>query len=134
VSVLPLTEVRARAAAALAPATEGDFPVLLDVADAVDPPVILLIWDDPWLTVDGFGPCIFSARFSVLCIAARLEPGPGVETLERMVTYAIERLRADAYSWPQATSSSPRELTFANVKYLGAFLTYQVRVTTEGGP
>lgn len=128
---LALGEVRARAAAALAPASADDPTVHLDVVDAVDPPVILLVWEDPWLTPDSFGPCRFEANLAVLCIAARLEPGPGVQTLEEMVAFVVERLRADTYGWPQASSRAPRVLSFANVNYLAARVVYRVPVTTQ---
>jgi len=131
--VLTLGEVRARAAAALAPASPNDPSVHVDVVDAVEPPAILLVWDDPWLEPQSFGPCLFKANLAVLCIAARIEPGPGVQTLEEMVAFTIERLRADAYSWPQASSRAPRVLRIANLEYLAARVVYQLNVTTEGG-
>jgi hypothetical protein len=134
VSVLPLTEVRARAAAALAPATDQDPDVHVDVVDAVTPPCLLLVWDDPWLvpaTVAGMNGH-YDAQFVVLCIAARLEPGPGVETLEQLVGYTIGRLAADTATWPQATSQAPRVFEIGGVPYLGARLIYRVPVEIGG--
>ena len=98
------------------------------------PPAILLVWGDPWLTPQSFGPALFYAQFTVLCIAARIEPGPGVQKLEEVVSYAIERLQADAYPWPQATSLAPRQIRIAGVDYLGARVTYAVPVQIGGGP
>lgn len=131
---LTLGEVRARAATALAPASPNDPTVFLDVVDAVEPPAILLVWDDPWLEPQSFGPCLFKANLAILCIAARLEPGPGVQTLEEMVAYTVERLRADAYRWPQASSRAPRVFRIGNLEYLAARVVYRLDVTTEGGP
>jgi hypothetical protein len=134
---LQLTEVRARVAAILAPTTDDDPAVLVDVVDAISPPAILLIWDDPWLTPqDGarFGPCVFDAQLMLLCIAGRVpEPGPGIETLEWLIGYAISRLQSDPYPWPQAASRAPRQVTIGGVRYLGAWITYRVPVSIEGG-
>jgi hypothetical protein len=133
-SVLLLTEVRARAAAALAPASATDPEVLVDVVDAVTPPALLLVWDDPWLTpatVAGMNGH-YDAQFVVLCVAARLEPGPGVETLETLVDYVVSRLHAAPEEWPQATSQAPRVFEIGGVPYLGARLIYRVPVQIGG--
>jgi hypothetical protein len=132
--VLELTAVRARAAAALEPATDSDPAVLVDLVDAVHPPVLMLDWDDPWLTpgLDNrpvMGPCVWQANLSVICIASRVEPGPGVETLEQLVTYTIDRFRYDPYPWPVATAQSPRRFDIGGVTYLGARVGYRVPVT-----
>jgi hypothetical protein len=133
--VLALTEVRARAAVALAPASESDPAVHVDVVDSVSPPALLLVWDDPWLvpaTVAGMNGH-YDAQFVVLCVAARLEPGPGVQELEQLVEYTIGRLQADPYAWPQASSQAPRVFPIGGVQYLGARLIYRVPIQI-GGP
>ena len=131
---LPLSEVRGRVAAVLAPASDADPAVHVDVVDAVTPPAILLVWDDPWLESQmSIDSCWFFANLTVLCVAARLEPGPGVEKLEQLVSYAISRLQADPYTWPQASSRAPRVFTIGNIDYLGARVTYRMPVTIEGG-
>lgn len=133
--VLPLTEVRGQAAAALAPAGDDDPEVFVDVVDAVTPPAILLAWDDPWLEPQqNVAGCWHFANLAVLCVAGRLEPGPGIQTLEQMAGYVIERLRADDYNWPQASSQAPREFRIGDVPYLGARVIYRIPVTTQGGP
>jgi hypothetical protein len=129
-STLLLTDVRARAAAALAPATDDDPNVYADLPDAVHPPALFLDWVDPWLepqTVAGNG--WWNARLDVVCIAARVQPGPGVTTLEELVTFAIARLKDDAYPWPAATLQAPRVFTIAGVPYLGARVSYRLPVT-----
>jgi hypothetical protein len=134
VSVLRLGQIRTAAAAALAPAIDGDPVVHLDVVDSVTPPALLLVWDDPWLqpaTVAGMNGH-YDAQFVVLCIAARLEPGPGVEALEQLVDYTVSRLQADANTWPQATSQAPRVFEIGGVPYLGARLIYRVPVQIGG--
>jgi hypothetical protein len=133
-TVLLLTQVRAAAAAALAPATDADPEVHVDVVDSVTPPALLLVWDDPWIvpaTVAGMNGH-YDAQFVVLCVAARLEPGPGVETLERLVDYTIDRLHGDANSWPQASAQAPRVFEIGGVPYLGARLVYRVPVQIGG--
>jgi hypothetical protein len=134
VSVLRLTQVRAQAAAALAPVASTDPAVHVDVVDSVTPPALLLVWDDPWLlpaTVAGMNGH-YDAQFVVACVAARLEPGPGVQKLEELVTYTIGRLHADAYPWPQASSQAPRVFEIGGVPYLGARLIYRVPVQIGG--
>lgn len=132
-AMLSLTDVRAQAAAALAPVTSADPDVFVDVVESVSPPAILLVWGEPWLSPRTFGPCYFDANLDVLCVAARNEPGPGIETLEGMVEYVIGRLIADSYSWPQASSQAPRVIRIADVPYLAARVSYSVPVTTNGG-
>ena len=132
-SVLELVDVRMRAAAALAPADDGDPEVFADLVDAVEPPAILLAWADPWLVPSTFGPALLDASLDVLCVAARLEPGAGVAVLEELVTYTIARLRADVHSWPAVTSEAPQRLPIGGVTYLAARLNYRVPVTTESG-
>ena len=130
---LPLTEVRARAALALDPAEPGAPEVLVNVVDAVTPPVIMLTWEDPWLTprTVGMGDGFWDAQLGVLCLAARLEPGAGVETLEDLVAYAIGRLAADSYPWPVASSQAPRIFEIGGVPLLGARLVYRVPVAAQ---
>jgi len=130
-SLLPLDGVRAAAAAALAPA-DGEWPdlnVLVDVVDAVHPPALMLVWNDPWLEPQAMGRCLFYARLEVLAIASRVEPGPGVQMLERLTGYALAHLAADSYTWPAATVQAPRVFTINGVRLLGAQLFYRVPVT-----
>lgn len=134
-SALSLTGVRAAAAAALAPAAEGDPVVLPDLVDAVDPPALMLEWNDPWVTMQtvagGLG--VFYASMNVLCFASRIEPGPGIETLERLIDFTLERLQADAYSWPLSASQAPRVFEIAGIPLLGARLSFRVPIALNGG-
>jgi hypothetical protein len=134
--VLALTEVRARAATALAPALPDDPAVLEDLVDSVQPPALMLIWNDPWVTlrtVTGSGG-VYEASLTVLCLAGRVEPGPGIETLEQLITHTLGRLQADAYSWPLQASQAPRVFDIGNIPLLGARLTFRVPVSMNGGP
>ena len=125
--LLTMSEVRAWAAAALAPTLPTDPYVFANIVDAIEPPALILGWDDPWLEYKT--SCLFDAQFAVICIAGRVEPDPGVEMLETLVTYTITRLKADSYPWPMASSQAPRKFDFANITYLGARVTYRVPVT-----
>jgi hypothetical protein len=124
-----LADVRARAAAALAPASSDDPEVIVDVVDALSPPALLLLWSDPWLTPRTIGSCYFDAQFEVLAVASRVEPGPGLAKLEELVSYTIDRLQADDYSWPPLTLYAPRRFEIGNITYLGARLVFRVPVT-----
>lgn len=130
---LSLGDVRGRLAAVLAPATDDDPDVTVDVVDSVTPPAILLLWDDPWLTPETYKAIAdrgyWTARIEVLCIASRVEPGPGVEKLEDLVSFVIGRTQADSYSWPAGTVSAPRVFTIGGVPYLGSRITYQLPVS-----
>lgn len=126
--VLPLDQVRAVAAAALAPEVDGDPEVIVSVVDAVHPPALMLLWDDPWLTPRTIGGCLWDARLAVRCVGSRVEPGPGVETLEQLVAYTITRLQADTYTWPEITVTSPRVFTIGNIPLLFADVQLQVPV------
>jgi len=129
VGALPFREVRARAQAALAPRSDEDPPVLLEV-DALDPPAIMLLWDNPWLSpVSVSQTCLFDARLLVLCVAGRIDPNPGVETCENLAAYALERLRDDAYTWTIVSATAPGLFTIANVPLLAGQLSYRVPVT-----
>lgn len=132
-TVTPIVEVRDQAAAALAPVEDTDPPVLADVVDSLTPPALMLIWGDPWLEpgvgVTTMGPCVWRARLQVLAVAGRLEPGPGIRTLEQLVSYVVERMKADSYTWPLDSVSAPRVFDIGSLPYLGARVTYLVPTT-----
>lgn len=128
---LALTEIRAAAAAALQPIEPDDPPVLVDVVDSVTPPALMLLWEDPWLEAGAglgavMGPCLWTARLMVLCVAGRLEPGPGIATLEQLVSHVFDRLSEDEYPWPIGSPTAPRVFDIGGVPYLGARVTYLV--------
>ena len=133
-SALRLTEVRERAAAALAPSVPEDPEVLVDVVDSLTPPALLLLWADPWLdkkTAGGMngGTGLWDAWLEILCIAGRIEPGPGMTKLEELVAFTITRLQEDAYTWPPETFYSPRRFDIGGINYLGARIVLRVPVT-----
>ena len=131
--LLYLGDVRAAAAAALEPLSTDDPPVLVDLVDAVSPPVLMLEWADPWLTPRTIGGMhgLYESHLNVLCLVGRLEPGPGVEELERLAAYVVRRLVTDPRTWPVQGLTSPRRFDFAGVPYLGVRVLLQVPVTIE---
>jgi hypothetical protein len=130
VSLLTLTELREQAAAALAP-QEPNEPVVVDATmDAIEPPALMLGWDEPWLTFQA--PCFWYARLAVLCIAGRVSPDSGVADLEGLVSYVIGRLRQDSYTWPHETTRSPRLFEVGGIPLLAARVIYSCPVTVGG--
>ena len=125
-----LLDARAKLAAALVPLDDGDPSVLVNLVDALEPPVLMLGWGEPWLTPDT--ACLRTGRLVVTCVAGRLVPGAGIETLEELVEHSLGRLRADGGPWPLDSVSGPRVFTVGNVNYLAARITLRVPIT--GGP
>ena len=75
---LPLAEVRARVAEALAPASDSDPEVLPDLVDAVTPPALMLIWDDPWLAPTTIGRGFWDAQIPCYALPAEVSRGQGL--------------------------------------------------------
>ena len=133
-ALIGVTDLRDLAAEALAPVDDTDPTVLVDVVDSLTPPALMLIWGDPWLSPGtgqrpAMGPCLWTARLQVLAVAGRLEPGPGIRTLEQLVGYIVDRLKADAYTWPLEAVTGPRVFDLGGLPYLGARVTYLVPIT-----
>jgi len=129
-TLLGLEQLRPAAADVLAPIDDTDPYVFTDAVDSLTPPALVLGWDDPWLEpgvgLTTMGPCLWTARMQVTCIAGRLEPGAGVDVLEQLVTHVITRLRDDAYRWPLDRVSAPFQRDLAGVTYLACDVIYAV--------
>src|SRR5262245_1232856 len=126
-ALLTPTGLRARAAQLLAPVAANDPQVLNAPVDAVEPPCLIVAWDDPWLTIDT--SCLWYAQLAVICVAGRVEPDAGVQMLENLAAHVITRLAADSgYAWPPALSQAPRLLEIAGIPLLGARLGYRAPV------
>lgn len=128
---LSLSELRAAAADALAWSADGDPYVFVNVVDSLEPPALILDWDDPWLApgvggVASMGPCLYTARLRIVCVAGRLEPGPGIEVLEGLVAFVLDRLKADPYPWPLDRVVAPGQYDLAGVTYLAAAAIYAI--------
>jgi hypothetical protein len=121
-----ILDARAKLGAALAPVDETDPTVLVNLVDALEPPALMLGWGEPWLTPET--ACLRTGRLVVTCVAGRLVPGAGVETLEQLVDYTLRRLAADGGAWPLDTVGGPRVFTIANINYLAARITLRVPI------
>ena len=128
--LLSLTDLRERAAAALAPVVESDPPVIHAPVDAIDPPALMLAWEDPW--IEWRTPCFWDARLGVFCFAGRIEPDAGVAALEGLINYVIGRMRADPYTWPHESTRAPRQLEIGGVPLLAARVIYRSPVAIGG--
>jgi hypothetical protein len=134
-AVFSLVGVRDAVAAILAPRAEEDPPVLVDVVDALYPPALMLLWNDPWLApglqagLNVMGPCLWTAHLQVMCVGSRVEPGPGIRTIETLVAYVVDRLEADVNPWPLEGVTAPRIYDIAGTSYLGARVNYAIPTT-----
>lgn len=130
---LELAALRPAVAAVLAPSSDTDPYVHEDVVDAVTPPALMLAWDDPWLEagpgLPTMGPCLYTARLRVVCIAARLDPGTGVDELERLVAFVLDRMRADPRTWTLDTVTAPEQRDQSGISSLVANVIYAVPTT-----
>ena len=127
-----MPQLRERAAAVLAPQVDGDPPVLAAPLDAVEPPAIMLTWDEPWLEYRS--PCFWDARLAVMVFAGRVEPDAGFATLESLIGLVIRRLAADAsYTWPHQVTRPPTALEVGGISLLLAHVVYRCPVTMTGG-
>lgn len=118
------SDLRARVADALNDPT-GDVTVHADIVDSLTPPAYLLVWGDPWTLPATF--CSHTVRLDVVCIAGRIDPGPGIATLEEMVAVALNRLRAAGL--PEVTVAPPIRFDVGGVPYLAARLSLDARMT-----
>jgi hypothetical protein len=131
-SLIGFQALRDAAAAALAPVNDDDPAVLADIVDSLTPPALLLEWGDPWLEPGAgpgtptMGPCLWTARLLVVCVAGRWEPGAGIDVLEQLVTYTIDRLAADPYTWPLDSVEGPRQTDMSGIPYLATRVAYNV--------
>ena len=132
--VMALADVRPTAAVVLAPVDDSDPEVITDVVDSLTPPALMLLWSDPWIEPavanrPVMGPCLLTANLQVLCVGGRLDPGPGIDTIEQLVGYVLERMEADVYTWPLGLVSALRQQEIGGITYLTARVNYAVPVT-----
>jgi hypothetical protein len=132
-TAISLAALRDTAAAALEPQAETDPPVFADIVESVWPPALLIEWDDPWLEAGvglaTMGPCLYTARLSIVIVAGRLEPGPGYRTLDELAAHVLQRMRADTYPWTLDSVSAPLQRDLAGVPHLAANAVYTVPTT-----
>jgi hypothetical protein len=133
-TLIALDQIRPAAAALLTAVEDTDPYILEDVVDSVTPPALMLAWDDPWLQAGAglptMGPCLYTARLQIVCVAARLDPGSGVDELERLVAYVLDRMRTDpAYTWALDTVTAPEQRDQSGISSLVANVIYTVPTT-----
>ena len=120
-------DVRARIAAALD--GDPDIAVLDGPVDSIEPPAYMIVSGDPWYLPAT--PCVYTLRVAVVCIAGRIEPSPGLETLEALVERAITQLvAARALPIVQVGTAGPFEV--GGLQYLAARITIASPVTIGG--
>lgn len=129
-ATIDLTGLRAAAAAALEPPPEG-WNIHPNLVESVEPPAIVLDWDEPWILpglqgISAMGPCVYEARMRMLCIAGRTSPAEGIETLEGLVAYVLEQMKADPYPWRLDRVVSPGQFDIAGVTLYGAAVIYAI--------
>lgn len=109
---------RERVATALAPPVDAEEPwtVSAGPVDSFTPPGYLLSWGDEWGMPATF--CDYLVRLDVIAISFRIDPDPGLETLERLVEGALIALR-DA-GLPEASFSAPSRFDIGGVPYLAS--------------
>jgi hypothetical protein len=132
-TALNLTEVRAAAAAALAPVADTDPDIYPLWSDAVFPPALMLGWWDPWVEVRSMagGLGLFDAQLNIQCVASRVDPGAGFEELEALVVYCVSRLAQDSHSWALTAATTPRQWKSGDIPLLGADLAFRVPVQIQ---
>lgn len=112
--MMTLAEVRPAIVAAL---ETGPWHALDDMPDALQPPVLVVAWSNPWLEVQT--PCNYRAAATVICVANRLTPGTGLELLEAQVGFVIDALQS-ALRLPVMAVPGPQALDVAGITYLTA--------------
>jgi hypothetical protein len=93
---------------------DADWEVHPLPVDSVTPPCFMLEWADPWHNPATH--CFTDAHLDVICIAPRLEPDPGIETLELMVESALGALHRAGI--PCGEGSAPRPFEIGGITYL----------------
>jgi hypothetical protein len=122
-----LLEVRDKLGAVLAPIDDDDPNVLTSLVDAIEPPALMLGWNEPWLEPEGM--CFNTGHVVVTCVAARLSPGEGIAKLEELVAYTLRRLRTDTESWALTNVSGPRVFLIAKTNYLACRIALRVSIS-----
>lgn len=133
--LVTLEGLRDAVAGVLEPVDAGDPEVLVDVADAVYPPVLMILPAQPYVTpaIAGgtrvMGPCTFTAHVRVRCVASRVDPAPGFRELDRLVAHVLRRMREQT-AWTLGSAGGALAVEMARITYLVADITYDVPVTT----
>lgn len=96
-------------------ALDPDWTVHPSAVDALSPPAFVLGWADPW--TEPSTHCVEVARLEIVLVVGRIDPDPGIETLELMVEASTAALTAAGFR-PMTTAPGPIEV--GGIRYLGA--------------
>ena len=104
----------------------GPWEVVPEIPDAVHPPCLVVGWYNPWL--DQLTACNYRAAANVMCIANRVTPSTGLESLEEQVSYVIATL-AEQLHLGVTVVPAWYQRTYGGVDYLAADVPVIVPVT-----
>ena len=119
--LVALVDARAKAEALLTEAfLDADFDAaIVGPLDAIEPPAVRVGWAEPWL--EPFGQAgLFYARLEAFCIGDRIEPTPGFETVEALVSIVCRAFTKDRYPWPIVFVGAPRAYEVGGKSYLAS--------------
>lgn len=122
-----LADLRARIVAAL-DGLDPDWNVHGGPVDALTPPAYMVVPVEPWLT--RLAICSHEARLWLVIVAGRIEPDPGIETIESMIERGVAAL--DAARIPIAQVGAPGRFEIGGIAYLAARATIAAPVTIGG--
>jgi len=120
--LLHLVDVRAKAEALLETAFSSHPEIDVSIVgplDAIEPPAVRVGWSEPWLEPFGQGGLVY-ARLEAFCIGDRIEPTPGFEIVESLVSIVCAAFLADSYPWPVSFVGAPRAYEIGGKNYLAA--------------
>lgn len=118
-----LADLRGRVVDVLS-ALDPDWSVHPTAVDAVSPPAFVLGWSDPWTEPSTFR--VESARLEILLVAGRIDPDPGIETLETMVERSTSALGVAGF---RLVTAAPGPIEIGGLRYLAARQTITYPVT-----
>lgn len=123
--VLGLTKYREAIYTLLRDALGDDIGVFDIIPDSIAPPAVYISWGNPWLLPTTF--CQYASAVSLICVAARIEPGGQFAVLENLVGDVVTVLHSNHVAIRDATSPYP--ITLGGINYLAA----TVNIVSEMG-
>lgn len=124
-----LADYRTAIAGALAD-LDPEYNVHPAPVDALEPPAFLLQWTPTEDALTRSTSCVYGARLDVVCVSARLDPEPGIETLETMIERALAAL--DAASFPAVRVGPFGPFDIGGVQYQASRIAVTSPVTIGG--
>ena len=118
-------EVRPKLAAVLAPVADDDPPVLLG-ADAVDPPCLIVGWDEP--AIDVTGVCNGIAQPVVTVVVGRVSLTDDLAAWDQLVQNVLRRLRDGGTEFGIRQTGAPRLFEIGGVPLIAGRIPLRVSV------